>query len=221
MCELYGKDNFDLFSELLLGGKTIEEIEVYSEAFWKNHTQIDNYKKYLDRIEKGAQEIAKRLAIDKAIDDKFIQLRDRFLEANPGKTIKDFTFEEIEIVYDKAVTEEDLEENPFDFYPAEDKIYALGMFKYTYGYWDLLKNEIRNCPYFLFNWVVQTRTPVDIQKRCDYLITLFKKELYEKPKKKAVKKRPRKGADSEDGEMKSQSDKRQKVEVDDESYKAD
>ena len=105
MCELYGKDNFDLFSELLLGGKTIEEIEAYSEAFWKNYSQIENYKKYLDRIEKGAQEIAKRLAIDKAIDDKFVQLRDRFLQENPGKTVKDFTFEDIDIVYDKAVTQ--------------------------------------------------------------------------------------------------------------------
>lgn len=95
------------------------------------------------------------------------------------------------------------------------------MFKYTYGYWDLLKNEIRNCPYFLFNWVVQTRTPADIQKRCDYLITLFKKELYEKPKKKAAKKRPRKSNDSEEVEEKNHSEKRQKVDDDDESYKAE
>jgi len=38
MCELYGKDNYEQFTELLLGGKTIEEIELYSEAFWKNYT---------------------------------------------------------------------------------------------------------------------------------------------------------------------------------------
>ena len=30
----------------------------------------------------------------------------------------------------------------------------------------------------MFNWVVQTRSTIDIQKRCDYLITQFKKELY-------------------------------------------
>jgi hypothetical protein len=33
MCELYGRDNFEMFSELLVGGKTLEEIKVYSEAF--------------------------------------------------------------------------------------------------------------------------------------------------------------------------------------------
>ena len=72
--------------------------------------------------------------------------------------MKDFTFEDIEIVYERPSDDSD----PFDFYPEEDKIYALGMFKYTYGYWDLLKNELRNCPYFLFNWVVQSRTAPDI-----------------------------------------------------------
>ena len=118
---------------------------------------------------------------------------------------------------------EELQENPFDFYPEEDKIYALGMFKYTYGYWDLLKNELRNSPYFLFNWVVQTRTTIDIQKRCDFLITQFKKELYDKPKEKkkggnANKKRARKSQESED-DHENQSEKRQKVEDDDESYK--
>ena len=30
----------------------------------------------------------------------------------------------------------------------------------------------------MFNWVVHTRSAQDIQKRCDYLIEQFKKELY-------------------------------------------
>jgi hypothetical protein len=62
-------------------------------------------------------------------------------------------------------------ENPFEFYPEEDKIYAFGMFKYTYGFWDLLKNEVRNSTFFLHNWVVLTRSLPDIQKRCDYLVS--------------------------------------------------
>ena len=52
------------------------------------------------------------------------------------------------------------------------------MFKYTYGYWEMVRNEIRNTPFFMFNWVVLTRSIFDIQKRCDYIIKLFKKELY-------------------------------------------
>jgi len=72
MCELYGRDNLDHFQELLVSGKTIEDIKTYSAAFWKNHKQIENYKKYLERIEKGESEIAKRNSVDKAIEDKFV-----------------------------------------------------------------------------------------------------------------------------------------------------
>lgn len=70
----------------------------------------------------------------------------------------------------------------------------MGMFKYTYGYWDLLKNDIRNSPHFLHNWVVHTRSLLDIQRRCDFLISLFKRELYNEvseeiqPKKSGVQK---------------------------------
>jgi hypothetical protein len=84
--------------------------------------------------------------------------------------LNELTLDDIYIKYSKPLSKDDLLENPFEFYPEEDKIYAMGMFKYTYGYWDLLKNEVRNNSYFLHNWVVHTRTLPDIQKRCDFLI---------------------------------------------------
>lgn len=40
--------------------------------------KIENYKKYLERIEKGENEIEKRKSIDKAIEDKFMQLRNLY-----------------------------------------------------------------------------------------------------------------------------------------------
>jgi SWI/SNF-related matrix-associated actin-dependent regulator of chromatin subfamily A member 5 len=92
MCELYGRDNYEHFSELIMSSKTIEEIKDYSECFWKSYTKIDNYKKYIERIEKGEKEIAHRLSIDKAIDDKFARLFDIFLDQNPGKPLTEFTF---------------------------------------------------------------------------------------------------------------------------------
>jgi hypothetical protein len=44
------------------------------------------------------------------------------------------------------------------------------MYKYTYGYWDLVRNEVRNCSELTFNWVALSRTVDDIKKRCDFLI---------------------------------------------------
>lgn len=93
MCETYGRDNIDLFSELLVIGKTVEDIERYSECFWKNYRKIDNSRKYIERIEKGEAEIAKRNAIDQAIEDKFQDLAKKC-----GKD-KNFTFQDIEIKY--------------------------------------------------------------------------------------------------------------------------
>jgi len=74
MCELYGRVNIESFSELVGLGKSIEEIRAYSKCFWENFKKIDNYKKYIERIEKGENEIAKRQEIDKTIEDKFAQL---------------------------------------------------------------------------------------------------------------------------------------------------
>jgi len=78
MCELYGRESLDHFTDLIVIGKTIDEIKQYSAAFWKNYTKIENYKKYIERIEKGEAEIAKRNSIDKAIEDKFAQLIEKF-----------------------------------------------------------------------------------------------------------------------------------------------
>jgi len=34
MSELYGRESYDLFADLLLGGKTIEDIQEYAKVFW-------------------------------------------------------------------------------------------------------------------------------------------------------------------------------------------
>ena len=52
------------------------------------------------------------------------------------------------------------------------------MFKYTYGYWEIMRNELRNSQHFMLNWALHSRSVIDIQKRSDFLVKLFKKELY-------------------------------------------
>jgi SWI/SNF-related matrix-associated actin-dependent regulator of chromatin subfamily A member 5 len=46
----------------------------------------------------------------------------------------------------------------YDYTDEEDKFLAYALFKYGYGAWDLIRNEIRNSERFLFNWIVKTRT---------------------------------------------------------------
>mgnify|MGYP000998768022 CR=1 FL=1 len=154
----------------------MEEIQRYSDAFWKNYTKIENYKKYIDRIKKGEAEIEKRRQIDLAIETKWTNLITAFKARNPGKDISDFTFQDVEIKYEHARAQNSASD-PFDFHPDEDKFYAFGLFKYTFGYWELMRNDLRNSQYFFLNWVVHTRTVQDIQKRSEFLVNQFKYEI--------------------------------------------
>jgi len=60
-----------MFADLTFNGKTVDEIQKYSAVFWAKYEQVKNHQKYLERIERGEEEIAKRQSIDKAIADKF------------------------------------------------------------------------------------------------------------------------------------------------------
>jgi SWI/SNF-related matrix-associated actin-dependent regulator of chromatin subfamily A member 5 len=50
-----------------LPSKTPEEVKKYSEVFWKKWEKIEGGQKYIDRIEKGEQEIEKYRSIREAI----------------------------------------------------------------------------------------------------------------------------------------------------------
>jgi hypothetical protein len=49
-------------------------------------------------------------------------------------------------------------------------VIALSLYKYTYGFWELTRNEIRNCKQLAFNWAAYSRTADEIKKRADFLI---------------------------------------------------
>ena len=48
---------------------------------------------------------------------------------------------------------------------------------YGYGAWELIRNELRNTDRFRFNWVVMAKTTDQISKRCELLVTRFKREM--------------------------------------------
>jgi len=49
-----------------------------------------------------------------------------------------------------------------EFSVAEDRLMALGLHRYGYGFWELIRNDIRNDPSLLFNWVARSRTATEI-----------------------------------------------------------
>jgi hypothetical protein len=103
---------------LYQAGKTYKEIKAYSEAFWKNYKKIDNYRKYLERIEKGEADLALRRSIDQAIHDKFVQLENDFLDESSQKELSDFSIHDIIIKYPEG--QRPNEKDPFAFSELED-----------------------------------------------------------------------------------------------------
>ena len=149
----------------------------YSEAFWKRWQSIENGQKYVERIEKGEQEIEKYRLITEAIEAKYKQtFRDHLLahpedEAFRALSIDSISLPKVPLEPKKA------QANPlFEFSDDEDRAYLYGLFRYGYGAWDLIRNELRNTARFRFNWIALSRTAEQIQKRCDLLITRLQKE---------------------------------------------
>ena len=58
-CEKFGRCAFAQISQMM-GNKDEEEVEKYSEAFWKDVTILPNYEKIVKNIEKGEEKIEQR-----------------------------------------------------------------------------------------------------------------------------------------------------------------
>ncbi len=45
---------------------------------------------------------------------------------------------------------------------VEDGIMALALRRYGYGFWELIRNDVRNDPRLSLNWLARSRTVADI-----------------------------------------------------------
>ena len=57
----------------------------------------------------------------------------------------------------------------------EEKIIYLFFFFFIDNVYEELRNEIRSAPQFRFDWFVKSRTAMELQRRCNTLITLIGK----------------------------------------------
>lgn len=63
------------------------------------------------------------------------------------------------------------------FYSESNDRFLLCMLQQVgYGNWEALKHEVHKSKEFAFDWYFKSRTPSEIQRRCDMLIRLIEKE---------------------------------------------
>lgn len=175
--EKYGRDDIDKISREV-EGKTPEEVIEYSRVFWERCNELQDIEKIMAQIERGEAKIQRRISIKRALDAKMMRYK--------------APFHQLRIQYGtnkgKNYTEE------------EDRFLICMLHKLGFdkeNVYDELRTAIRQAPQFRFDWFIKSRTAMEIQRRCNTLITLIERENMElEEREKAERRRKGKGGGS-------------------------
>uniref|UniRef100_A0A8D2KZP1 SWI/SNF related, matrix associated, actin dependent regulator of chromatin, subfamily a, member 1 n=1 Tax=Varanus komodoensis TaxID=61221 RepID=A0A8D2KZP1_VARKO len=168
--EKYGRDDIDNIAREV-EGKSPEEVIEYSAVFWERCNELQDIERIMAQIERGEARIQRRISIKKALDVKIARYK--------------APFHQLRIQYGtnkgKNYTEE------------EDRFLICMLHKMGFdkeNVYEELRQCVRNAPQFRFDWFIKSRTAMELQRRCNTLISLIEKENMEiEEKEKAEKKK--------------------------------
>jgi SWI/SNF-related matrix-associated actin-dependent regulator of chromatin subfamily A member 5 len=132
----------------------------YAKTFWERYQELQDSDRILAQIEKGEAKIQRRISIKKALDAKMARYKAPFFQlkiqygTNKGKNY----------------TEE------------EDRFLVCFLHKLGFdkeNVYDELRYAVRQAPQFRFDWFIKSRTTLELQRRCNTLITLIERENQE------------------------------------------
>jgi SWI/SNF-related matrix-associated actin-dependent regulator of chromatin subfamily A member 5 len=155
--ERYGKRNGDRICKELLDrcGKRPEETLRYLEVFFARISELENGEQLTQRFERSELRNAKRDIYNDLIKSK----------------IAKYSYPELSMGFDGLRRIGDF------FSDAEDRGIFILLGRVGYGFWDQLKEEISKSDLFRNNWFVRTRSPQELQARCDRLIRCVEREV--------------------------------------------
>jgi len=172
--EKYGRDDIENIAKEV-EGKTPEEVMEYSAVFWERCSELQDCDRILAQIERGESKIQRRAGIKKALDAKMARYR--------------APFHQMRISYGtnkgKNYTEE------------EDRFLVCMLHKLGFdkeNVYEELRAAVRAAPQFRFDWFIKSRTALELQRRCNTLITLIEREnqeLEERERAERKKGRPK------------------------------
>lgn len=167
--EKYGRDDLASICKEV-EGKTVQEVTEYANTFWERCSELQDIDRLMALIEKGEAKIQRRISIKKALDAKMARYKAPFFQlkisygSNKGKNY----------------TEE------------EDRFLLCFLHKLGFdkeNVYDELRYAVRQAPQFRFDWFIKSRTTLELQRRCNTLITLIERENQElEEKEKAERK---------------------------------
>jgi SWI/SNF-related matrix-associated actin-dependent regulator of chromatin subfamily A member 5 len=160
-------------------GKTEKEIQRYFVAFWTNYRRIQDYKKVIEKIERGEKKILRLRRTRDQIQEKI----ERHLEDVFGSQfaeIKDGTVpsanELLEHSWYKMKINYGSSSKGRHYQEEEDAFLIAMMYRHGYGAAERIRMSIRRAWQFRFDWYFKSRSAFEIQKRCDFLVKIIERE---------------------------------------------
>ncbi|KAF9166387.1 hypothetical protein DFQ26_008071 [Actinomortierella ambigua] len=155
-CEKHGRSNI---SEIAndIEGKTLQEVKKYSKAFWQRYEEIADHERIIANIEKGESKLQRQSDIQEQLSAKVRRHR--------------VPLQQLKITYNQTKTKNYTEE--------EDRFLIVMLERFGFGTEDVyekIRDEIRKSPLFRFDWFLKSRTPLEISRRCAYLIKCLEAE---------------------------------------------
>lgn len=196
--ERHGRYDFKRIASDMVNetGKLIGEIQRYFVAFWTNYRRISDWKKILEKIERGERKILRLRQIRDAIQEKI----ERHLEETFGPQFADmkdgkvpsahellaYSWPKIELNYGAGTRGRAYQEE-------EDAFLLCMMHRHGYGSAERIRMEIRRAWQFRFDWYFKSRSAHEIQKRCDTIVKIVEKEIEDYRKEEAEEEQEKTG----------------------------
>lgn len=160
-------------------GKTDKEIQRYFVAFWTNYRRIQDWKKVLEKVERGEKKILRLRQTRDQIQEKIERhLEDtygsEFFDIKDGKIpsaneLLEHSWYKMKINYGSSSKGRAYQEE-------EDAFLIAMMYRHGYGAAERIRMSIRRAWQFRFDWYFKSRSALEIQKRCDFLVKIIEKE---------------------------------------------
>ncbi|EST05585.1 ISWI HAND domain protein [Kalmanozyma brasiliensis GHG001] len=170
-CERYGRKAFALIAADMPDlSKTEKEVREYSRVFWDRIDELTDSAKLVARIEEGESKLAKQQHQESVLKRKVDMYRQPLLQLkmhygqNKGKSYSE----------------------------EEDRFLLVKLAEYGLGEgdtYDRIKKDVMLWHGFRFDWFIKSRTPQELQRRCNTLLLLVLKEMEEEDSKGGGKKR--------------------------------
>ncbi|KAL3773005.1 hypothetical protein ACHAWO_003960 [Cyclotella atomus] len=189
--EKYGRYAIDKIIEDVTAetGKAQNDVKRYYVAFWLHYRRITDWAKIIDKIEKGERKKIRLQEIKDMIQEKVERhletvYHTMYPELSKGTVPKEvlekhspwdllmYSWSTMQFKYGQAP-------KGWTYRQEEDAFLLTMMHRHGYGAARRIQLEIRRAWQFRFDWFFKSRSPQEIQKRCDVLIKIVERELEE------------------------------------------